>query len=86
MCFTKSLARELAPYGINVNAVAPGVIETEMTRTITGGDWNQYLATIPMGRVGTAVEVAKVTVFLASDESSYLTGEIIDVNGGQFMD
>lgn len=86
MCFTKSLARELAPFGINVNAIAPGVIETDMTQAITGGDWGNYLTTIPMGRVGTVDEVAKVAVFLASDDSSYLTGEIIDVNGGQFMD
>jgi 3-oxoacyl-[acyl-carrier protein] reductase len=86
MCFTKSLARELASFGINVNAIAPGVVETEMTQEITGGDWDHYLSTIPMGRVGTVDEVAKVAVFLASDEASYLTGEIIDVNGGQFMD
>jgi 3-oxoacyl-[acyl-carrier protein] reductase len=86
MCFTKSLARELAPHGINVNAMAPGIIETEMTQEITGGDWSTYLATIPMGRVGTIDEVARVAVFLASEDASYLTGEIIDINGGQFMD
>jgi len=86
MCFTKSLARELAVFGVNVNGLAPGVIETDMTRDITRGDWSTYLASIPMGRVGTIDEVAKVAVFLASDDSSYLTGEIIDVNGGQFMD
>lgn len=86
MCFTKSLARDLAPFGVNVNAIAPGVIETEMTQGITGGNWDNYLSTIPLGRVGTVDEVAKVALFLASDESSYLTGEIIDVNGGQFMD
>jgi 3-oxoacyl-[acyl-carrier protein] reductase len=86
MCFTKSLARELAPFGVNVNAIAPGVIETDMTQGITGGNWDNYLSMIPLGRVGTVDEVAKVALFLASDESSYLTGEIIDVNGGQFMD
>jgi 3-oxoacyl-[acyl-carrier protein] reductase len=86
MCFTKSLAKELGPYGVHVNAIAPGVIETDMTQMITGGDWRAYLSTIPLGRIGVVDEVAKVALFLASDEASYLTGEIIDVNGGQFMD
>jgi 3-oxoacyl-[acyl-carrier protein] reductase len=86
MCFTKSLAKELGPYGVHVNALAPGVIETDMTQMITGGDWRAYLSTIPLGRIGVVDEVAKVVLFLASDEASYLTGEIIDVNGGQFMD
>ncbi len=52
ICFTKSLARELAPFGINVNGIAPGVIETDMTRGITGGEWAKYLSTIPLGRLG----------------------------------
>jgi 3-oxoacyl-[acyl-carrier protein] reductase len=86
MCFTKSLARELAPFGIRVNAIAPGVIETDMTCDITGGEWSDYLATIPLGRLGRVEEVAAVTVFLASEAAGYLTGEIIDVNGGQLMD
>lgn len=51
ICFTKSLARELAPFGINVNGIAPGVIETDMTRGITGGEWAKYLSTIPLGRL-----------------------------------
>jgi len=86
MCFTKSLAKELGPYGVHVNALAPGVIETDMTRMITGGDWRTFLSTIPLGRIGVVDEVAKVALFLASDEASYLAGEIIDINGGQFMD
>jgi 3-oxoacyl-[acyl-carrier protein] reductase len=86
MCFTKSLARELAPYGIRVNAIAPGVIETDMTRGITDGEWTGYLSTIPLGRLGRVDEVAEVVVFLASESAGYLTGEIIDVNGGQLMD
>ena len=86
MCFTKSLAKELGPYGVHVNAIAPGVIETDMTQMITGGDWRAFRSTIPLGRIGVVDEVAKVALFLASDEASYLTGEIIDVNGGQFMD
>jgi 3-oxoacyl-[acyl-carrier protein] reductase len=86
MCLTKSLARELAPFNINVNAIAPGVIATDMTQAITGGDWDRYLATIPLGRVGSVRDVAEVALFLASERAGYLTGEIIDVNGGQFMD
>jgi len=86
MCFTKSLARELAPYGVNVNAIAPGVIATDMTQSITGGDWEGYLSTIPLGRVGSVQDVAQVALFLSSDRAGYLTGEIIDVNGGQLMD
>lgn len=86
MCLTKSLARELAPHGVNVNAIAPGVIESEMTRSITGGDWRHYLATIPLGRIGRPEEVGRVAVFLAGPDSDYLTGVTIDVNGGQFMD
>jgi len=86
MCFTKSLARELAPHGVNVNALAPGVIVSDMTKDLSGGDFKGYEAGIPLGRVGSPEELAAVAVFLASEESSYLTGEIIDVNGGQFMD
>jgi len=86
MCFTKSLARELAPHGVNVNAIAPGVIETAMTEMLSQGDWDKYNKIIPLGRVGTVEEAAKVALFLASDDSSYITGEIIDLNGGQLMD
>ena len=86
MCFTKSLARDLAPFNVNVNAIAPGVIATDMTQAITGGDWNKYLETIPLGRIGSVEDVAQVALFLASPRADYLTGEIIDVNGGQIMD
>lgn len=86
MCFTKSLARELAPFNVTVNGIAPGVIETDMTRGLSGGEWGDYLSGIPLGRIGQARDVARVAVFLASDDAAYLTGEIIDVNGGQFMD
>ncbi len=86
MCFTKSLARELAPHGVNVNALAPGVIETEMTRRLSGGDWSTYLTRIPLGRIGRVEDLAGVAVFLASEEAAYITGEIIDVNGGLLMD
>jgi 3-oxoacyl-[acyl-carrier protein] reductase len=86
LCLTLSLARELAPHGIRVNGIAPGIIETEMIREVAKGDMHAYDHMIPMGRVGRVDEVASVAVFLASDDSSYITGEIIDVNGGQLMD
>ncbi len=86
ICFTKALAREMAPYGVTVNAVAPGVIETDMTRGITGGDFSAYIRDIPLGVIGAAQDVAYAVAFLVSDEARYITGEILDVNGGQLMD
>ena len=86
MCFTKSLAKELAPFGVTVNAIAPGVIETQMTQGITGGDWNNYLKVIPLGTVGVPEDVANAVLFFVSDEAHYITGEIMDVNGGMLMD
>jgi 3-oxoacyl-[acyl-carrier protein] reductase len=86
MCFTKALARELAPFRITVNAVAPGVIETQMIQNITGGDSSAYLKTIPLGHIGSPEDVANAVAFLTSDEASYITGEILDVNGGMLMD
>lgn len=86
MCFTKSLAKELAPYGVTVNALAPGVIETDMTHGITGGDWTNYLRTIPLGYIGAPEDVANAVLFFVSDETRYITGEIMDVNGGMLMD
>jgi 3-oxoacyl-[acyl-carrier protein] reductase len=80
LSLTKSLAKEAAPAGVNVNCVAPGVIITEMTKK------HQYFPNeIPMGRKGTAKEVANVILFLASNRSSYLAGVTIDVNGGSYM-
>jgi 3-oxoacyl-[acyl-carrier protein] reductase len=86
ICFTKALAREMAPYGVTVNAVAPGVIETDMTLGITRGDFSDYLRNIPLGVIGSAEDVAYAVAFLVSDEARYITGEILDVNGGQLMD
>jgi 3-oxoacyl-[acyl-carrier protein] reductase len=82
---TKSLAREVASRGITVNAVAPGFIETAMTESLPEDVQKQFLDVIPMGRFGTAQEVAQAVKFLISEEASYLTGQVINVNGGLFM-
>jgi 3-oxoacyl-[acyl-carrier protein] reductase len=81
MCFTKALATELAPYGVNVNAVAPALIQTDMIKDIT-----HLSKMIPLGRLGTTNDVASVVAFLCSENASYLTGEIVDVNGGFLID
>jgi len=86
ICLTKSLAKQLAPYGINVNAVAPGVIETEMTKNWPNDVKENLLRQIPLGRFGTPEEVAEAVLFLVSDSASYITGSTIDVNGGIRMD
>jgi 3-oxoacyl-[acyl-carrier protein] reductase len=83
--FTKAIARELASRNITVNAVAPGFVETDMTRAIAekaSGDW---LSQIPLGRIGRPEEVAAAVCFLASDEASYITGQVLAVNGGMYM-
>ncbi len=79
---TRALAIELAPKGIAVNAVAPGVIETEMTAFVRGAAPEEVLAHIPFKRYGSADEVARAVLFLASDEASYITGAVLPVDGG----
>jgi 3-oxoacyl-[acyl-carrier protein] reductase len=83
--FTKSLARELASRGINVNAVAPGFIDTDMTRALNEEQRAALLKQIPAGRLGTAEEVAAAVLFLLSPQSAYITGETLHVNGGMYM-
>jgi 3-oxoacyl-[acyl-carrier protein] reductase len=84
--FTKALAKELAAYGIRVNAVSPGVIETPFHEVFSTPEMiRNFVSAIPLGRVGTSMEVAKVIAFLASEAASYLVGETIEVNGGQLM-
>jgi 3-oxoacyl-[acyl-carrier protein] reductase len=82
---TRSLAREVASRNITVNAVAPGFIETPMTAVLSEEVSKAMLATVPLGRRGTPRDVAQAVKFLASDAASYITGHVLDVNGGMFM-
>ncbi|AYY80200.1 MULTISPECIES: 3-oxoacyl-ACP reductase FabG [Proteus] len=83
--FSKSLAREVASRGITVNVVAPGFIETDMTRALTDDQRAGILSQVPANRLGDAKEIASAVAFLASDEASYITGETLHVNGGMYM-
>ena len=83
--FTKSIAKELASRNINVNAIAPGFIKTDMTAKLSEELQNAMLKMIPLGRLGDPLDVAKLALFLASDNSGYITGEVIKVDGGMVM-
>jgi 3-oxoacyl-[acyl-carrier protein] reductase len=83
--FTKSLARELASRGITVNAVAPGFIDTDMTRALSAEQKQGLLAQIPLGRLGAPEDVAAAVLFLVSPQAAYITGETLHVNGGMYM-
>ena len=82
--FTKSLAREVGVRGITVNAIAPGFIETDMTSSLPDNQKEALASQIPMGRLGTADEIAQAVLFLASDGGSYITGQTLHVNGGMY--
>ncbi len=84
--FSKSLARELASRGITVNVVAPGFIDTDMTRELSEEQRDKLKAQIPVGRIGSPEDIATAVNFLATDSASYITGETIHVNGGMLMD
>ena len=79
---TKALAKELAPSGITVNAVTPGLIETSMNSNLSVEELSDFVESIPLGRMGTADEVAQAVYFLASENADYITGQILGVNGG----
>ena len=83
--FAKALAREVASRGITVNVIAPGMIDTDMTRAITEKAQVDWAAQIPLGRLGAVDDVAAAACFLASDEASYITGHVLAVNGGMYM-
>ncbi len=83
--FTRSMAREVASRGVTVNAVAPGYIDTPMTAVLDEKQRAAMLAVIPLGRAGTDLEVAHAVAFLASEAAGYITGHVLDVNGGMFM-
>lgn len=83
--FTRALAREIGSRGITVNAIAPGFIETDMTDKLDERLLNSMLDAVPVGRLGQPDDVAAAVAFLASDEASYITGEVLAVNGGMYM-
>jgi 3-oxoacyl-[acyl-carrier protein] reductase len=83
--FTKSMAREVASRGITVNAVAPGFIETDMTKALNDDQRAATLAGVPAGRLGDPREIAAAVAFLASEDAGYVTGETLHVNGGMYM-
>jgi 3-oxoacyl-[acyl-carrier protein] reductase len=83
--FAKALAREVASRGITVNVVAPGMIDTDMTKAISEKTQIDWAAQIPLGRLGAPGDVAAAVCFLASDEASYITGHVLAVNGGMYM-
>ena len=86
LSLTRHLALEMAPYGIYVNAVCPGPIETDLSKEWTEDYRKQLLSRIPLGRIGKPEEVAQVVLFLSSKMSDFITGESININGGLFMD
>jgi 3-oxoacyl-[acyl-carrier protein] reductase len=85
MGFTKSIAREVAGRGINVNAVAPGFIDTEMTAVIPEKAKENFLKQIPFGKMGTPEDVAEAVYWLCTEAAGYITGQVIHVNGGMYM-
>lgn len=82
---TKAIALEVASRGITVNAVAPGLVDTDMTRALAEGAQESWADRVPMKRLGTPEDIAEAIVFLASDEASYITGHVLAVNGGMYM-
>ena len=82
---TKSLAREIGVRGINVNAIAPGFIDTDMTRVLTEEQKKNILSQIPLNKFGNIEDIANTALFLASENSNYITGQVIHIDGGMAM-
>ena len=82
---TKTATRELAKYGVTCNALCPGFIETDMTRGVPEKVWDLMISKIPAGRAGQPEDVGNMIAFLASDEASYINGQVIDVSGGMVL-
>ena len=85
IAMTKALAQEIGSRGITVNAVAPGYIETDMTRVLPDEVKARILAGVPLGRIGQPEDIANAVKFLAGEESAYITGHVLAVNGGMYM-
>jgi acetoacetyl-CoA reductase len=83
--FTKALALESASHGITVNAIAPGYVDTDMVRNVPADVLEKIIATIPVGRLGTAYDIARSVLFLVSDDGGFITGSTLSINGGQHM-
>ena len=83
--FTKALAQEGAKFGITVNAIAPGYIDTDMVRAVPEAVLEKIIARIPVGRLGKAEEIARGVLFLASEDAGFVTGSTLSINGGQHM-
>lgn len=86
LALTKGLARELAPYGVTVNSVCPAMVDTEMGQMFKEDEKENYLRGVPLKRLAYAEDIAGAVIYLASDTASYVTGEVLDVNGGILMD
>jgi len=86
LALTKGLAREAAPQGITVNAVCPALVDTDMSSLFTDEELERYIATVPLRRLGKPEDVAQAVLYLCSEEASYITGEVLDINGGLLMD
>ena len=83
--YTKSMAKELGPSGIRVNCVAPGAVRTEMNAHLSEEDWQVLLEETPVGHIGTPEEIAEAVAFLAGEKASYITGAVLNVNGGSVI-
>jgi acetoacetyl-CoA reductase len=83
--FTKALAQEGARFGITVNAIAPGYVDTDMVRAVPADVLEKIVARIPVGRLGRAVDIARGVAFLTADEAEFITGSSLSINGGQHM-